>query len=122
MKKLLAISAFMFALGSANASETKQFDSNSLQLLNAVFANCPIQFVQAMKGANRVGKATYTSDRPGETYIITTFAGGYAPSFDSYPVSTLKITRTVVRDGGPIAADRPTQWNVSCQLTSHDQE
>ncbi len=93
----------------------KQFDGNSLQLLNAVFNHCPIQFIQAMKGANRVGMARYTADRPGETYEITTVGGGFSPSLESYNVATLKINRNVI-PGRLDVPDKPTQWSVSCEL------
>ena len=119
MKKIILVSSLLFAFLSANANETKQFDTDSLQLLTAVFNNCPVQFIQAMKGANRVGKASYSSDRQGESYSITTVGGGYAPSFQSHAVATLEIVRTVARDTTHVP-NRPTQWTVSCQLTNHE--
>ena len=44
MKKMLVISSFIFAIGSANASTHKEFDGDALQLLTAVFNNLPIHF------------------------------------------------------------------------------
>lgn len=115
LKQIVFATALIGSL-SLSANETKTFNDDSLQLLNAVYLNCPIQFIQAMKGANRVGTASYRSTENSQTYELTTVAGGYAPSFQSYDVATLKIFRTVVPS--PSIPDKPTQWNIRCDLES----
>lgn len=125
MKKIIVMSLFIFGISHlATANSNKKYDANATFLLTTVFNSCPIKFIQAMKGADRVGKAelsTYFEDEIGTTtkeYVIVTVAGGFAPSFKPYDVSTLKITKkSVVNNSG--AADRPTKWNTTCQLISH---
>ena len=117
MKTILTVFlAVLVAPLFANPIE-KDFDGDATQLLSAVFNNCPIQFIQAMKGANRVGKASYAADRNKEVYEITTVGGGYAPTFQTYPVAVLKIYREVVTET-LVAPDKPTHWKVQCELNS----
>lgn len=104
---------------SAGASEVDEFDGSALKLLSAVFNNCPIEFIQAMKGADKVGSASFTSDRPGETYEITTVSGGgFGPSGPSPEVATLRIIRKRIRVSGPQPTDKKPQFKVTCELTS----
>ncbi len=121
MKNMIMISMLFFTFGTAQAETSYDYDAKSTELLSVVVNHCPIQFIQAMAGANRVGKAAFSeSTKEGvvsREYTIVTVAGGYAPSFQSYDVATLKIARqTVNRPSHGVATDRPTQWNTTCKL------
>jgi len=122
MKKLTMVSMLFFVFGNAQAGTEKEFDRNATELLSVVFNHCPIHFIQAMDGANRVGKAhwhSYSDDEIGtttEVYTIVTVAGGYAPSFKSFDVATLRITRKIVNKPSHGGVDRPSKWNTTCKL------
>lgn len=121
-KIILLIGLLVSTMG--YASTEKNFDDDALELLTAVFNYCPVEFIQAMKGANRVGEAQYSSPRsdPGgpfkQTYTIKTIGGGYAPPFENYDVATLTINRVTVVEEHHVP-DQPTIWKTSCTLTSH---
>ena len=118
MKIKFTVFAFVAFLGSgiSHASEAWEYDSKATHLLTTVFENCPIQFIQAMRGADRVGKASYSSDRTGQWVTLTTVGGGYAPTFESYEVATLKISKVREPENNHVP-DMPDQFKVSCDLT-----
>ncbi|MBI3294378.1 MAG: hypothetical protein HYZ71_06565 [Deltaproteobacteria bacterium] len=117
MKFKASVCGLALLAGSLLANPVQQeLDHNARQLLTVVFTDCPIPFIQAMKGADRVGRVLYTADRNGEAYEISTVADGFAPVFHSYDVATLKIVRKVVPR--PAIPDRPAHWQTACELTS----
>jgi hypothetical protein len=118
MKVILSMLMFVAVLGNgvAQASESWVYDSKATGLLTKVFESCPIQFIQAMKGADRIGKASYMSDRPGEWITITTEKGNYTGG-QSKEVATLKISRKRIDVDG-----LPEQFKVTCELTESEKQ
>ena len=98
---------------SVQASEFYDYDAKAVDLLNKVFSSCPIQFIQAMKGADRVGKVSYSSDRPGEWITLTTVTGGSWGGPQIREIATLKISRLYRHNTTP---DNPVQFDVHCAL------
>ena len=119
LPKVVLLSALIAVSG--HTSERKTYDANALGLLNSVFNFCPIEFIQAMKGATRVVSATHVSDRTGEAFVINTVHDNPEPSGVVSPIAKLKIVRTVIQEGGPQGGDKPTQWKTVCELTSAPQ-
>jgi len=110
---ILSIAALVITSASFGSTIIR-YDYNAINLLTAVHNNCQVEFIQAMKGANRVGSATYTDDRTGvRNYVIKTIGGGYPPSFVDFDVATLTMTMTpIVEENPPL--DKPQGYNVTC--------
>lgn len=111
----------LLAAINVNAGTIKEYDSDALDLLYTVFTYCPKEFAEAMDGANRIGKATFSSPRPAssfgpikEIYTISTVGGGYAPFFESYEVATLTIEKESIPDES--FPDIPTGWKTTCTV------
>jgi hypothetical protein len=116
-KITLTFVLFVFAnLG--NASTIKDFDSDALQLLTAS-SHCPAEFVEAMEGADRVGRAKYIDDRRRGRYTITTVRQEEGPNYETRDVATLKITRTRVRSKGK-ASNQRASWSIDCDIIRYD--
>lgn len=73
MRKTIPIVA-LFMGATAFASFHMSFETTTLDLMNAV-AECNTEFMTAMDGA-QMSSATYHTDRPGESYMITTMKDG----------------------------------------------
>jgi len=119
MHKKLSVFLFLILVAVTSrleASEHWEFDHKAIQLLNRVFNSCPVEFIQAMRGADSVGKASFSSDRTGEKISLTTVGGGFAPTFQFFDVSTLVITRTRIIEENP-PPDAPAQFRVTCSLS-----
>lgn len=102
---------------------SKDYTVSEVELLNAVFTNCPIQFIQAMEGAKTVGKASRTEDKhySFSEYKITTMGFESNHDFIGYDVATLTITtKRDVPEAQPRAMDPAgTPWQVNCELVRH---
>lgn len=124
MKNICAVLALASTASIASANDI-EYDDNARSLLVNVFKYCPIEFIQGMKDANQVSKATLSIPRPADssapevqTYTLSFTGGGLAPSFETWDMGQLKITRTeILARNRP--SDAPTRWKTECLLETH---
>ena len=119
MKILILILMSLMMGFSANASTLKTFDADALFLLNSIQKNCKAELSKAMKGAQRIGEATYISPKPvndvhKQEFTLTTVRGGHWPEFKVEKVNVLKISRAAYP---PHRMDAPLIYETTCDVS-----
>ena len=126
-KTLMISTLFCFSIGASSFAKdvqfTKEYDRDALSLLTEVFTYCPIEFIQAMKGASNVASATYTylgaEDGTHLHYIIKTVDKSPFPSDYEEPIATLHIRRDSIKstDEDLDSSDGPSsEWKTTCTI------